>query len=341
MKFVSHFAVKKYAHLKKRTAPAMLAGVALFFAAQTARAQENDHQKNDEDREATPITMCPTTIGKSGKYFLAKDLQGCMPFGISITVSDVAVELRGHTIQAVSTGNVPGDVAILADVGGTTALSHLEIEGPGTVTQGDNGIYFGNVHYSRVRNLVAVQNNTGIAVNAGDLTSDAMIAATASTNNEFSNKVATSNLFDGITVNGGNENRFIRNNLSGNSGNGLNLSNAKNNEFSNNVTTSNSSDGIIVNGGNENRFIRNNLSGNSGNGLNLLNAKNNVVRENTADANSLSGIDIAPLSSGNLVDGNTALGNTTDLVDQSGGCTQNMWTNNSFSPNSNSPPCIH
>jgi hypothetical protein len=51
------------------------------------------------------------------------------------------------------------------------------------------------------------------------------------------------------------------------------------------------------------------------------------------------------LSSGNIIDHNTAFGNATnnsngavDMMDQNTNCEQNTWTNNSF--NLSSPVCI-
>lgn len=284
MKLLSHFAARKYNHLSKRIAPAMLAGIALLFSAQSARADDDGHH-------ATAITACGTVISQPGRYFLANDLKQCPGFGISITVSDVEVELRGHTIQGTFT-----DGDIVAN-GGATGLSNLEIEGPGTLTQGFTGIAFGNVHRSRVHHLDVVGNFFGITVNAGDFTSDSTVQATASTDNELRDNVAAGNLGHGITVNGGNQNRFIGNNLSSN---GINP---------------------------------------PGHGLFLFNAKNNVVRHNTAVGNSGAGIDIGTLSSGNLVDDNTALGNgQPDMNDENGDCTHNTWTDNSF--NFNFPACI-
>jgi parallel beta-helix repeat protein len=118
------------------------------------------------------------------------------------------------------------------------------------------------------------------------------------------------------------------------------------NEFRDNVVASNFFSGIAVNGGNGNRFIHNNLDGNfSSDGFFLSNAKNDVARQNSADSIGANGINIDPLSSGNTIDNNIALGNRLlgagglDLVDQNTDCTQNSWTDNSF--NSTSLPCIH
>jgi parallel beta-helix repeat protein len=264
MKFLNHFAAKKYNNLTKRMAPAMLAGIALLFAAQNVRALD------DDGHNATPITACGTVISQPGRYFLANDLKQCSGFGISIAVSDVEVELRGHTIQATF-----GDSAVVAN-GGSTGLSNLEIEGPGTITGGLAGISFSNVHHSRVHNLVLVRNNFGMGVNSGDFTSDATAQATVSADNEIRDNVVTSNTFTGISVNGGNKNRFIHNNLSGNGaqiGHGLDLFNAQNNVARHNTADSNSSSGIAVGTLSAGNLIDANTAlGNGGPDLNDANA---------------------------------------------------------------------
>jgi parallel beta-helix repeat protein len=248
-------------------------------------------------------------ITQAGRYFLADDLTQCNS-GISITVSDVKLELRGHTIQGVFATTASTEVMIFAN-GGTAGLSNIDIEGPGTVTGGSTGIDFENVHGSRVHNLVAVGNsNEGILVNA-------------SMDNEFSNNVVTANTTNGFTVNAG-----------------------TNNEFRDNVVTGNLNDGIQLSGGNQNRFIHNNLDGNGTDGLLLSNnAINNVVRRNTVVSNLGNGIEVGSVnttdnSSGNTIDHNTALNNSQDdLTDQNPSCqtsppntpnSPNTWTQNSF-----------
>jgi parallel beta-helix repeat protein len=230
----------------------MLAGMALLVVVQSARAEDGD------DQGARPITACGTVISQSGSYFLANDLKQCPSFGISISVSDVVVELRGHTIQGTFS-----DGAINAH-GGPAGLSNLEIEGPGTLTQAFIGIGFENVHHSRVHKVVVVQNIFGIGVNASDFTSLATVAATASTDNDFRDNVVASNFGHGITVNGGNQNRFINNNLSGNGlnppGEGLFLFNANNNIVRHNTTNANSDAGIHVVVGNSGNVVTENIS---------------------------------------------------------------------------------
>jgi parallel beta-helix repeat protein len=287
----------------------MLAGIALLFPFQGfSRADDDDHN-------AIPINSCDAAtppISRAGRYFLANDLTQC-DLGISITASHVKLELRGHTIQGVSTPN--GMITAKSADAGATELFNIEIAGPGTVTGGFTGIDFENVHDSSVHDLVVVGNAFGgIVVNA----SDPMKDATASTGNEFRDNVVAGNFSDGISVNGGNDNLFIHNNV-----------------------VANLFNGISVNGGNKNHFFHNNLSGNGSDGLLLFNANDNVARQNTADANGQNGIEIGTLGSGNTIHDNTALGNVvSDLVDLTN-CTQgNTWNKNSFNPDPNFPSCV-
>jgi parallel beta-helix repeat protein len=296
--FLIHSAPKNHTNkLKWRVASAVLAGIALLFAFQGfTRADDDDHN------DATPIADCSVTfmINNPGRYFLANDLKQCPSIGISINVSDVKLELRGHTIQ----GTSPASTIILVN-GGTAGISNIEIAGPGTVTGGAAaGIELDYVQHSRVHNLVVVGNGVaggpadGIDVFAGDRTTPLTTAATASTDNEFRD----------------------------------------------NVVTGNSGFGIQVDGGNGNSFIHNNLSGNALDGLFLRTADNNVVRQNTIDSNGSIGIEVGTGSgtaSGNMIEGNTALGNAVDLLDSNGCPSPNTWTHNSFfSSNPATPSCI-
>lgn len=256
MRLLSRFTGKDYKTVQ-RTAPAVLAALALLFVPPVARTDDSDEQK------PTAITDCGTVITAPGRYFLASDLKECPDFGISITVSRVKVEFRGHTIQA--TG---GDNAINAK-GGDTGLFELDIEGPGTVTGGIAGISLGNVHHSRVRGLVLVRNTFGMAVNSGDFTSEATVATTVSTDNEISDNVATGNVGHGITVNGGDENRFLRNNLSNNGSHGLYLFAASNNVARGNTADANGQSGIDAGTfGSGNQIDANIALGNGGPDLN-------------------------------------------------------------------------
>lgn len=91
--------------------------------------------------------------------------------------------------------------SIIPTSGGSTGLSYLDIEGPGTLAGGANAINFQNVHFSLVHNPVTVL-YFGIAVSG-------------STYNAFSGNVTSfGSGFAGIFVDGGGENLLIGNNSS-------------------------------------------------------------------------------------------------------------------------------
>jgi len=127
--FLTYFVAKnRRNHIKWRVSSALLAGIALLFALQGFSRADDD----DDDHNATAIYTC-TTISLAGRYFLANDLTGCNS-GLSITVSDVKLELRGHTIQ----GDIlaPAPAMILVKGEGGASLFRIGIEGPGAVTGG-------------------------------------------------------------------------------------------------------------------------------------------------------------------------------------------------------------
>jgi len=286
--FLTYFVAKNRRNdLNWRIPSAMVAAIALLFAFQGFSRADDDHNSwGDDDHEAAPITTCGV-ISQSGRYFVANDLTHCNS-GLSITVSKVKLELRGHTIQADA---IAAPLIIVKEEGGAS-LFNIEIEGPGTVTGGTAGIEFDNVHGSWVHNVVAAGNEDGIDIGAsGCTTINPTISATASTDNVFSDNVAAANFFCGISVNGGNHNSFIHNNLTGNFSDGLLFFNAKNNTARRNTVDANGFNGIDIG---------------------VLGSEN-IIDHNTAFGNATN-------------HSNGAV----DMMDQNNNCTQNTWTNNSF-----------
>jgi parallel beta-helix repeat protein len=258
----------------KKLAPALLAGMALLFAGQAVGS--------DENLWGRAITGCGTVISRSGHYFLANDLTQCPGAGISITVSSVSIDLRGHLIQV--TGGT--SASAIEAPGGDNGLRNLEIAGPGTLTGGLTGINLGNVHNSRVHDVTMVQNLFGMAVNSGDFTSDTTATATVSANNEFFDNVITANNGHGITVNGGNKNLFFRNNVSGNNngGVGLLLFAAQDNIARDNTADANSGWGIYIAAQSSGNKVEHNTA--VGNGNADLNDQSGDCTHNTWVANS-------------------------------------------------------
>jgi parallel beta-helix repeat protein len=274
MKFLTCFATNRRIAVPKTLAPALLAGMALLFAGQAVGSDENLWSRS--------ITGCGTVISRPGHYFLANDLTQCPGAGISITVSSVSIDLRGHIIQVAG-----GTSASAIDApGGDNGLRNLEIAGPGTLTGGLTGINFGNVHNSRVHDVTMVQNSFGMAVNSGDFTSDSTAAATVSANNEIFDNVITANNGHGITVNGGNRNLFFRNNVSGNNNGaaGLLLFAAQDNFAHDNTADANGGWGIYIAAQGSGNRVEHNTA--IGNGNADLNDQNGDCTHNTWAADS-------------------------------------------------------
>ena len=87
---------------------------------------------------APPMQVtCGSPITAPGQYVLMGD---CMGPGITITASDVHLKLNGHTM----TGPGPGDGINVSNV------SHVHIEGPGTISSYFYGIVFTTVSDSHL-----------------------------------------------------------------------------------------------------------------------------------------------------------------------------------------------
>jgi len=274
MNFLGCFAMNRRIIVRKKLAPALLAGMALLFPGQAVRS--------DDSLWSKAITGCGTVISSSGHYFLANDLTQCPGAGISITVSSVSVELRGHIIQVTGDTNA----SAIDAPGGDKGLTNLEIAGPGTLTGGLTGINFGNVHNSRVHGVTMVPNSFGMAVNSGDFTSDTTAKATVSANNEFFDNVITANNGHGVTMNGGNKNLFFRNNVSGNNngGVGLLLYAGQDNVAQDNTADANGGWGIYIAAQSSGNKVEQNTA--FGNGNADLNDQNGDCTHNTWAGNS-------------------------------------------------------
>jgi hypothetical protein len=93
-----------------------------------------------------PVT-CGQAIIAPGQYVLAQD---CTGFGITILASDVHLKLDGHTM----TGSIFGPPGL-----SVANVSHVHIEGPGTITSYSFGIQFSGVSDSHVEQVMCVNNS--------------------------------------------------------------------------------------------------------------------------------------------------------------------------------------
>ena len=102
---------------------------------------------------APPMQVtCGSAITAPGQYVLMAD---CMGAGIVITnTSDVHLKLNGHTM----TGNgLPAGI-------GASNVSHVHIEGPGTIRSYIMGIFFGTVSDSHVEQVTVINNGVGLTL---------------------------------------------------------------------------------------------------------------------------------------------------------------------------------
>jgi parallel beta-helix repeat protein len=190
---------------------------------------------------ATAITTCPFSIATSGQYYLAADLT-CPP-GLGITIeraSDVHLRLDGHTLQG-SSGR--GIAALFSTA--------IVIQGPGTITGFQDGLFFVDVDSSKVIQVTATRNSIAGFVVIGSL----------STNNLFQGNVATLNDDFGIEIIGSVENT-ITNNLVMNNEVGIDLAFANLNKIYANTATSNTFRGISL-AGTQNEIGGNTALGNA------------------------------------------------------------------------------
>jgi len=144
----------------------------------------------------TPVN-CPYTITSPGQYFLAADCTGTG--GITITASDVHLKLMGHTMTG------PDFAGIQA-----TSVSHVHIEGPGTITGYFHGIFFNGVSDSHVEQVSAINNRDGLSlarstdthVNNNIFSRNALagVILEVSSDNHLNNNQAIGNGFFGIFV---------------------------------------------------------------------------------------------------------------------------------------------
>jgi len=139
---------------------------------------------------APPITA-------PGQYFLSGDCTGA---GITITASDVHLKLMGHTMTGLSLS-----FGIQA-----TSVSHVHIEGPGTITGYFHGIFFNGVSDSHVEQVSAINNRDGLFlasstdthVNNNIFSRNALagVILEVSSDNHLNNNQAIGNGFFGIFV---------------------------------------------------------------------------------------------------------------------------------------------
>jgi len=255
MKVLSHFATRNYDNLKKRLAPALLAGLTLLCAVPAWAA------------DPIAVTTCGTVISTPGDYQLANDLVNCPQDGIDIVSSNVHLILNGHQISG-SGGAAQGNVityGIAVGIGVPTGVSGVKINGPGTVSNfGQGGVGFEGVSSSSVVGVTSTGNKFGFNVNAAFGAGNPSLR---STGNKFNGNTATANAGHGFSLNGADKNTFRGNDSSGNGlvfgAEGFLLFDATGNVVEGNTFDQNSEDGVKAVAG---IGISNTIRGNSAQG---------------------------------------------------------------------------
>jgi len=199
------------------------------------------------------INSC-TTISTHGHYELVADLTSSGTC-IKITASHVKLKLNGHTITGPSAATVNSSGIQLV------AISHVDIEGPGVITNFGIAVDFEGADFSEVKDVTASGNLFGFNFNRDFVTPNL---------DDFSNK----NVFRGNTS-------------TGNTIAGFTLNGASNNHLINNVGSNNTGNGIFIENGTENQLKENTTNGNGVAGIAIaVDSTGNSVRGNTAQSNS-------------------------------------------------------
>ena len=190
------------------------------------------------------INSC-TTISSPGHYELVANLTSAVTC-ISINASHVKLKLNGHTITGPSGGS---DGASGITVVGVT---HVDIEGPGVITNFGRGVDFGGVDFSEVKGVTAIGNFFGFIVNG--------IPNNRSEKNWFRGNTATGNNQHGFTQNGASDNNFLNNVASNNGANGFEVLDGTSSQLKENTTNGNGGAGIRLGTGSIGNSVRGNTA---------------------------------------------------------------------------------
>jgi parallel beta-helix repeat protein len=275
---------------------------------------------------ADTTVTCGDTISAPGDYFLAGD---CFGAGITITASDVTLDLNGHTMTGLESG-----VGVLVD-DSAGAIAHVAITGPGTITIYRIGVQLGSGGAG-----VSDSSVSGLTANHNDFDGILLLGASGNT---VADNTASHNSAFGISLGRASGNTVADNTATNNIAGGIAVfPGASGNTIDDNTATNNISDGIVLFTAATGNTVDDNTTNTNGDvGIFLFGASGNTVADNTASHNGNVGIFLFGGGTGNTIDDNTALGNAVfDLFDGNvPGCDSNTWTDNTF--NKANPPCIH
>jgi hypothetical protein len=269
----------------------------------------------DEVEPRTPISSLPYTINKPGSYYATTNLVGsALQNGITITASDVTLDLRGFALIGVPTSvdgvNVPLNLTNITIINGTA------------VGWGQMGFDADTAYNSQLIELRASRNGTyGLRLGAGGIirncsartngldgigslvgTSSSIIGCVSVANGDDGIEVGNGSSVSGCTVSGNADDGIVAgdgsiitgNASSGNRGDGIQVANdvqVANNDCNGNGAGAAIGAGILATG-NDNSILANNLT-DADRGLDIQGTgnviANNTVRRNTANYNIVAG----------------------------------------------------
>ncbi|MEM7202274.1 MAG: right-handed parallel beta-helix repeat-containing protein [Planctomycetota bacterium] len=140
-----------------------------------------------------PIKTIPTTISRSGSYFLPRNLQGVSGSdGITVTASDVTLDLNGYTLEGVAGSKRGIDAA--------SSVERIVILNGMVRDWDEEGIYLQVAKTARLENLTVAKNGIPFGEPGLSVAQDSTVHRV----------VATENGGDGIVVGGNSPNTNCR-----------------------------------------------------------------------------------------------------------------------------------
>jgi parallel beta-helix repeat protein len=269
---------------------------------------------------ATDITSCPFTITVPGLYVVTKNLTATGTDCIKVHSSNVAIDMKGHTITGDKSAGHDGitDNGIFVE---GVAISH------GKVRNFDTGIDFFGL-FSHVISIDWVDSSdnkgTGIFILGGD---DSITFVRANRNGNRGVRISSGdNLFNFVEANDNKDagiratshNGISRVTANHNGDDGIRLT-GFDNVVTNAVANDNGKDGIAFDDDNDNRVANSVANNNKFVGIDLIFGGNNTVTKVTANHNGTKGVVLA-CSPGNAVRV-SAHGNPTKDLSETGTCT--------------------
>jgi hypothetical protein len=256
-------------------------------------------------------------IAQSGDYTLGTNVGPCAPGvdGIIIAASNVTLHLKGHTISGTAisgTCNSSSGIHVMG-TSSMTPITMVRVLGTGTITNFDTGFLAENSAGSFVKFVTVTQTPP---TPCSDFTLGFDIQASSSQWKLEGNVVREpGDNSAGIVLRiGANDCDLVRNDVN---------------------------DTISVNS--DNNTIVNNIGNDNAQGI-FVTGNNNEIHANTTDNNSTQGLWLSCNTSGNCaagnnISGNTSLGNSPDMQDDTPACGTNKWRGNKFKTANLS--CIH